>query len=376
MTLFASLLVSNFSELLFEPYPSREGPNNMQVEGITTDAGAYVTLEQFIIERQEQQEHSTGAFSRLIRDISVAAKMVNWHMRRAGINDVFGETGEINVQGEVQQVMDLLAHREFVQALRRGGECCLIGSEEHSEAIPIRASRDGDETGAYIVLLDPLDGSSNIEVNVSVGTIFSIYRLPDGWGEPTVEAALQPGAEQVGAGYVVYGSSTILVYTTGHGVNGFTLDPSIGEFLLTHPGIRIPKSGKMYSINEGNYNSFENGLKQYIKWMQLQIPEQGLPLSTRYIGSFVADFHRNLMKGGLYMYPATQKSPNGKLRLMYEANPLAMIVEDAGGAATTGRQRILDVKPTKLHQRTPVFIGCTEMVEIAEQFLRGERVCE
>ena len=335
------------------------------------EIGAYITLEQFIIERQEELDHSTGAFSRLIRDLSVAAKIVNWHMRRAGIMDVFGDTGVINVQGEVQQVMDALAHKEFVRALRRGGECCLIGSEEHSEAIPIKTNDDGD--GKYIVLLDPLDGSSNIEVNVSVGTIFSIYRLPDGWGEPTVEAALQAGYRQVGAGYVVYGSSTILVYTTGHGVNGFTLDPSVGEFLLTHPDIRIPEDGKMYSINEGNYNSFEDGLRKYIKWMQLDRKEEGLPLSTRYIGSFVADFHRNLLKGGLYMYPATRKSPNGKLRLMYEANPLAFIVEQAGGAATNGIQPILQLEPEKLHQRTPLYIGSKRMVEVAHQFLRGDR---
>ena len=335
------------------------------------EIGAYITLEQFIIERQEELDHSTGAFSRLIRDLSVAAKIVNWHMRRAGIMDVFGDTGVINVQGEVQQVMDALAHKEFVRALRRGGECCLIGSEEHSEAIPIKTNDDGD--GKYIVLLDPLDGSSNIEVNVSVGTIFSIYRLPDGWGEPTVEAALQAGYRQVGAGYVVYGSSTILVYTTGHGVNGFTLDPSVGEFLLTHPDIRIPEDGKMYSINEGNYNSFEDGLRKYIKWMQLDRKEEGLPLSTRYIGSFVADFHRNLLKGGLYMYPATRKSPNGKLRLMYEANPLAFIVEQAGGAATNGIQPILQLEPEKLHQRTPLYIGSKRMVETAHQFLRGDR---
>ncbi len=341
------------------------------MESRVEEIGAYITLEQFIIERQEQQSHSTGAFSRLIRDLGVASKIVNWHMRRAGIMDVFGDTGEINVQGEVQQVMDLLAHKEFVRALRRGGECCLIGSEEHSEAIPIRTNGDGD--GDYIVLLDPLDGSSNIEVNVSVGTIFSIYRLPEGWGEPTVEAALQRGLEQVGAGYVVYGSSTVLVYTTGHGVNGFTLDPSIGEFLLTHPDIRIPNNGKMYSINEGNYNSFEYGLRQYIKWMQLERKEEGLPLSTRYIGSFVADFHRNLLKGGLYMYPATTKSPNGKLRLMYEANPLAFVVEQAGGAATDGRQPILQIEPDKLHQRTPLYIGCKQMVETAHEFLRGDR---
>ena len=344
-----------------------DGNSDVRLEEI----GAYITLEQFIIERQEELAHSTGAFSRLIRDLSVAAKIVNWHMRRAGITDVFGDTGVINVQGEVQQVMDALAHKEFVRALRRGGECCLIGSEEHSEAIPIRTNDDGE--GNYIVLLDPLDGSSNIEVNVSVGTIFSIYRLPDGWGEPTVEAALQAGYRQVGAGYIVYGSSTILVYTTGHGVNGFTLDPSVGEFLLTHPDIRIPEDGKMYSINEGNYNSFEDGLRKYIKWIQLEREEEGLPLSTRYIGSFVADFHRNLLKGGLYMYPATRKSPNGKLRLMYEANPLAFVVEQAGGAATNGIQPILHLEPEKLHQRTPLYIGSKRMVETAHQFLRGDR---
>lgn len=343
----------------------------MDLEKRVEEIGAFKTLEQFIIERQEQQEHSTGAFSRLIRDISVAAKIVNWHMRRGGILDIFGDTGEINVHGEVQQVMDALAHKEFVRTLKRGGECCLIGSEEHAEAIPLPANGNGG--GDYIVLLDPLDGSSNIEVNVSVGTIFSIYRLPEGFGTPTVEAALQMGVEQVGAGYVVYGSSTILVYTTGHGVNGFTLDPSIGEFLLSHPDIRIPDNGTMYSINEGNYNSFENGLKKYIKWMQKEDPDEGLPLSTRYIGSFVADFHRNLLKGGIYIYPATTKSPTGKLRLMYEANPLAYIVEQAGGAASDGHSRILEVEPDKLHQRTPLYIGSRQMVETAEQFLRGER---
>lgn len=343
----------------------------MQPDARIQEIGAFKTLEQFIIERQAQVKESSGSFSRLLRDISVAAKLVNWHMRRAGIVDVFGQTGEINVQGEVQQIMDALAHKEFVRALKRGGECCLIGSEEHSEAIPMRTGADSE--GNYIVLLDPLDGSSNIEVNVSVGTIFSIYRLPEGMSEPALEAALQPGSEQVAAGYVVYGSSTMLVYTTGHGVNGFTLDPAIGEFLLTHPEITTPRTGAMYSVNEGNYNSFEDGLKAHIKWMQAETPEAGRPLSTRYIGSFVADFHRNLLKGGLYIYPATHKNPEGKLRLMYEANPLAMIVEQAGGAASTGRGRILDVVPTKLHQRIPVYIGSIDMVRTAEAFLTGER---
>ena len=337
------------------------------------DLGEFKTLEQFIIERQDSFPHSTGAFSRLLRDISLAAKIVNRDMRRAGLIDVYGSTGERNVQGEVQQKMDALAHREFVQALRRGGECCLIGSEEHAEAIPLSSvSEEGD--GEYIVLLDPLDGSSNIDVNVSVGTIFSIYRLPDGYDKekPDPEAALQPGTEQVAAGYVVYGSSTMLVYTTGNGVNGFTLDPSIGEFLLSHPDLETPSRGRIFSINSGYYHSFEGGLREYIDWLQQQDPETNRPAKTRYIGSFVSDFHRNLLKGGIYMYPATEGSPEGKLRLMYEANPMGFIAEQAGGAASDGHQRILDKTPEKLHQRTPLFIGSEEMVRRAEAFLQGE----
>ncbi|MCB0719664.1 MAG: class 1 fructose-bisphosphatase [Bacteroidetes bacterium] len=331
------------------------------------------TLEQFIIERQGSFPHSTGAFSRLLRDISVAGKIVNRDMRRAGLVDIAGATGEINVQGEVQQKMDALAHREFVRALKRGGECCLIGSEEHAEAIPIKAN-SGDGDGEYIVLLDPLDGSSNIEVNVSVGTIFSVYRLPDSSVPPSLDAALQAGIHQVAAGYIVYGSSTMLVYTTGQGVNGFTLEPSIGEFLLSHPNITTPATASSYSINEGNYNSFQRGLKEYIKWMQISDKESGRPYSTRYIGSFVSDFHRNLLKGGIYIYPATTKSPNGKLRLMYEANPLAYIVEQAGGRASDGVMRIMDKQPETLHQRTPLYIGSKDMVLMAEEFLSGNRL--
>jgi fructose-1,6-bisphosphatase I len=340
------------------------------------DFGHLKTLEQFIIEREASFPHSTGAFSRLIRDLSIAGKIVNRDMRRAGLVDISGTTGEINVQGEVQQKMDALAHKEFVRALKRGGECCLIGSEEHAEGIPLRTN-SVDQDGKYIVLLDPLDGSSNIEVNVSVGTIFSAYRLPEDWvGEPTVEAALQPGVNQVAAGYIVYGSSTMFVYTTGEGVNGFTLDPSIGEFLLSHPDIKIPVEGRQYSVNEGNYNSFEDGLKRYIKWMQRADVAKGRPYSTRYIGSFVADFHRNLLKGGLYIYPATAESPEGKLRLMYEANPMALIVEQAGGRASDGTRRIMEKKPDRLHQRTPLYIGSAEMVQMAEEFLSGSRTLQ
>ncbi len=349
-------------------YPPQEQQLAANDEALTADLGRFVTLEQFIIEQQEARPGSTGAFSRLLRDISVAAKIVNRDMRRAGLIDVTGATGQVNVQGEVQQKMDALAHREFVLALRRGGECCLIGSEEHAEAIPLNTTNGAD--GQYIVLLDPLDGSSNIDVNVSVGTIFSIYRLPEGYGEPDLEAALQPGTNQVAAGYVVYGSSTMLVYTTGSGVNGFTLEPSIGEFLLSHPDIRTERGG-IYSVNEAYYNAWPEGLKRYVKWMQA--PDKDRSYSARYIGSFVSDFHRNLLKGGIYMYPATKSSPEGKLRLMYEANPMAFIVEQAGGAASDGRGRILSKQPEKLHQRAPLFIGSKEMVERAEQFLREEQ---
>ena len=347
--------------------PSTGGNGSLQ-----SDLSDFETLEQFIIEQEDRFPHSTGAFSRLLRDISLAAKIVNRDMRKAGLIDIYGSTGETNVQGEVQQKMDALAHREFVTALRRGGECCLIGSEEHAEAIPLDTSSEGD--GKYIVLLDPLDGSSNIDVCVSVGTIFSVYRLPDAYDkdEPEVEAALQPGTEQIAAGYVVYGSSTMLVYTTGNGVNGFTLDPSIGEFLLSHPNLKTPKRGRIFSINAGYYHSFDEGLREYLDWLQVHDPDTNRPAKTRYIGSFVSDFHRNLLKGGIYMYPATKSSPEGKLRLMYEANPMGFIAEQAGGLASDGHHRILEKTPKKLHQRTPLFIGSEEMVRRAEAFVQGE----
>ena len=342
-------------------------------QSLVTGGGKLQTLEQFIIERQSDVPGSTGQFSRLLRDISLAAKIVDRDVRKAGLVDIFGEAGGENSTGDTQKKLDVLAHEEFVRALRRGGECCLIGSEEHAEAIPIKTNGG---SGRYIVLMDPLDGSSNVDVNVSIGTIFSIYRLPEGCDDPATEHALQPGRDQVAAGYVVYGSSTMLVYTTGNGVNGFTLDPSIGEFLLSHPDIQTPKSGKIYSINEGNYRSWEDGTKQYIKWVQVEDKATGRPLTARYIGSFVADFHRNLLKGGIYIYPANVRDPRGKLRLMYEANPMAFIVEQAGGRASTGTCPILDVKPEMLHQRTPVYIGSADMVAMAEDFVAGRRTLE
>ncbi len=326
----------------------------------------FQTLEQFVLEQQDALPLATGTFSRLIRDLSIAAKVVNSYIRRAGLLDVLGETGEVNVQGEVQQQLDAIAHAEFVEALRLGGECALIVSEEADEIVPL-APRGG---GRYVVLLDPLDGSSNIDVNVSVGTIFSVFRLAD--GEPaTVASALKPGAEQVAAGYVIYGSSTMLVYTSGDGVNGFTLDPAVGEFMLSHPGLRTPAWGRYYSIDEGNAAAFEPELEAFLRWMEHGQPEPST-YKTRYVGSFITDFHRNLIKGGLYMYPATAVYPDGKLRLMYEANPMAFIVEQAGGRASDGARRILDIQPEALHQRTALYIGSAEPVDRAEAFLRGE----
>ena len=333
-----------------------------------TSPHRFQTLEQFILEQQDHTPVATGAFTRLIRDLSIAAKVVNSYIRRAGLLDVLGDSGETNVQGEVQQRLDAIAHEEFVEALRVGGESCLIVSEEADEIIPVQPRTGGE--GRYIVLLDPLDGSSNIDVNVSVGTIFSVYRLPEG-AEIGTEAALQPGTEQVAAGYVIYGSSTMLVFTSGSGVNGFTLDPSVGEFLLSHPGLTIPPTGRFYSIDEGNAAAFEPGLERYLRWME-HGQEEPSTYKTRYIGSFITDFHRNLLKGGIYMYPATAVYPDGKLRLMYEANPMAMIAEQAGGLASDGHQRILEIQPDALHQRTALYIGSREMVRRAEAFLRGD----
>ena len=337
-----------------------------------TSVSEFQTLEQFIIEQQDRFPHSTGAFSRLLRDISVATKVINRDIRRAGLLDVLGATGETNVQGEVQQKLDAIAHRELVRALKRGGECCLIGSEEQAETIPLSPHEEPEDK--YSVLFDPLDGSSNIDVNVSVGTIFSVYRLSDEGENDIVAGSLQPGGRQIAAGYVVYGSSTMLVYTTGDGVNGFTLDPSIGEFILSHPGISMPKRGPYYSVNEGDADSFEDGTHQFLRWLKRRDEDDGRPFSTRYIGSLVSDFHRTLLKGGIYLYPATDAYPDGKLRLMYEANPLAFLAEQAGGEARDGSGgRILEKTPNALHERTPLFIGSEETVRTAESFVRGWR---
>lgn len=329
-----------------------------------------MTLEQFILDRRGRFPQSTGAFSRLLRDVSVAAKIINHNIRRAGILDVMGESGTVNVQDEKQKKLDEIADRELERALRRGGECCLVGSEEQADTISL--SPRGDFQERFAVFFDPLDGSSNTDVNASVGTIFSVYTLPEGADEgDALDVALRPGAEQVAAGYVAYGSSTMFVFTTGNGVNGFTLDPGIGEFLLTHPDLQIPQAPAMYSINEADIEDFSPELRAFLQWLKTKDPDTGHRIRARYIGSFVSDFHRNLLTGGLYMYPATSDHPNGKLRLMYEANPMAFLVEQAGGRASTGHQRILDLQPEGLHERTPLFIGSAPLVKAAEAYLQG-----
>lgn len=329
-----------------------------------------VTLNEFIMDRQADFPFATGELSRILNDIAVASKIVSRDVRKAGLVDhILGAHGNTNVQGEEQQKLDVVADEQFIKAFEYGGEVCGIASEENDDFVAF--SSESAKNGKYVVLFDPLDGSSNIDVNVSIGTIFSIYRrISDVGTEATLDDMLQPGSEQVAAGYVLYGSSTMLVYTTGRGVNGFTLDPSIGEFCLSHPDMRMPERGRLYAMNEGNINICEEGLRDYVAYCQSFENDKGAPYSGRYIGSLVADFHRNMIKGGIYIYPDTTTSPEGKLRLLYECNPLAFIAEQAGGLASTGRKRIMDLKPTRLHQRVPFYIGSKQMVEKALSLLR------
>ena len=327
-----------------------------------------ITLDEFIIQRQSDIKYSTGEFSRLLRDIGFASKVVHREVSKAGlVKEILGKTGDVNIQGEEVQKLDEYANTRFVEALKFGGECAGVGTEEMEDFIPFEDKNS--KSSKYVIAMDPLDGSSNIDVNVSVGTIFSLYRRKS--RENTlcrIEDFLQPGTKQVAAGYIIYGSSTMLVYTTGHGVNGFTLDPSIGEFCLSHPDIKIPKDGKLYSFNHGNYSKFSDGVKEYID-RSFNSSANGSTISYRYVGSMVADIHRNLLKGGIFMYPRTSDAPDGKLRLVYECNPMAFIVEQAGGRATDGRNRILDIQPAGLHQRVPYYIGSENLVKTAEKFL-------
>lgn len=327
-----------------------------------------VTLGQFIIEKQNDFPYAKGELSRLLRDIGIASKIVNREVNKAGLMDILGDAGTINIQGESQKKLDVFANEQFIAALKSGGECCIVASEENDEFVYI----DGEvsKNAKYIVAIDPLDGSSNIDVNVAVGTIFSIYRRKSVGGKATLADVLQKGTAQVAAGYVIYGSSTMLVYTTGKGVNGFTLDPSIGEFCLSHPSMKIPTDGTIYSINEGNYVHFPEGVKKYLKYCQVEDQQSLRPYTSRYIGSMVADVHRNIIKGGIFIYPTTSGAPNGKLRLVYECNPMAFILEQAGGRATDGYNRILDKEVTSLHQRSAIFIGSENMVLKVEELMR------
>ncbi len=325
------------------------------------------TLGQFIIEKQADFSYAKGELSRLLRDIGIAAKIVNREVNKAGLVDILGDAGTINIQGEGQKKLDVFANEQFISALTSGGECCIVATEEEDDFVPIDSPVS--KNAKYIVCIDPLDGSSNIDVNVAVGTIFSIYRRKSTEGLAVLSDVLQKGTEQVAAGYVIYGSSTMLVYTTGKGVNGFTLDPSIGEFCLSHPDMKIPEDGTIYSINEGNYVHFPEGVKKYLKYAQVEDKATNRPYTSRYIGSMVADIHRNLIKGGIFIYPTTAASPAGKLRLLYECNPMAFIIEQAGGIASDGLNRILDIEPKTLHQRTSLFIGSPKMVRMAEQLM-------
>lgn len=326
------------------------------------------TLDEFTLQQLRDFPHATGELSNLLRDIGLAAKRINVEVNKAGLVDILGDYGTTNVQGEEVKKLDIFANNQMMGVLSHGISCAGIGSEEmdNYEVFNDEASNKSK----YVCLFDPLDGSSNIDVNVSIGTIFSVYRRVSELGKPATEADfLQPGKMQVAAGYVVYGSSTMLVYATRRGVNGFTLDPSIGEFTLSHPDIKCPPNGKLYSVNHGNFYKYDEGVKQYITACQKKDASNGGPYTQRYIASMVADVHRNLIKGGIFMYPGTTDRPEGKLRLLYECNPFAFIMEVAGGKATDGKQRILDIVPQKLHQRTPFFVGSIEMMQEMETYV-------
>ena len=335
-----------------------------------SDQPKVVTIERHIIEGERAHPGATGNFSGLLRDLTLAIKVIWREVSKAGLVNILGFVGKENVHGEQVKKLDVFADEKIYQALDHGGHLCVMASEENEDVLHIPEKYP---TGRYVLLYDPLDGSSNIDANVNIGTIFSIYRRVTPGGKGSMQDCLQPGYKQIASGYVVYGSSTMMVYTTGDGVHGFTLDPSIGEFLLSHENIQIPKRGKIYSVNEGNYRWWHDGMKKYVKYLQEEDKATSRPYSGRYIGSMVADIHRTLLYGGIFMYPGDTKHPDGKLRLMYEANPMAFILEQAGGRASNGVERILDVQPVSLHQRTPLFVGSEEDVKICEEFQQDKR---
>lgn len=331
---------------------------------------SFMTIQRHILEGEKRHPKATGELSALLSDLTLAAKVISLEVNKAGLVDVLGYTGDENVHGEHVKKLDMFAHEILIHAMNHGGHLAIMASEEEEEIIHIP---ERHHIGKYVLLFDPLDGSSNIDANVSIGTIFSIYKKLSPDGDPgTMEDCLQPGHKQVAAGYVLYGSSTIMVYTAGDGVHGFTLDPAFGEFLLSHENIKTPKTANIYSLNEGNYKYWHKGLKKYIKYVQDADDRRGKPYTSRYIGSMVADIHRNLLYGGIFIYPADRRSPNGKLRLLYECNPMAFIVEQAGGRAINGKKRILDIEPKSLHQRVPIYIGSESAVDMVEKFLADE----
>jgi len=333
-----------------------------------------ITLDEFIFQKEKDFPFATGELSGLLRDIAFAGKIVNREVNKAGLVDILGTTGVANTTGDEVKKLDIFSHVQFISALQVSGECCGVASEEEEEFLPVNT--EISKNAKYVVTLDPLDGSSNIDVNVAIGTIFSIYRRQSFFGPCTLEDFLQKGSRQVAAGYIIYGSSTMMVYTTGNGVNGFTLDPSIGEFCLSHPDIKMPETGKIYSVNQGNFLKFEQPVKEFITYCQSEDKASNRPYSLRYIGSLVGDIHRNLLYGGIFMYPGTKSAQSGKLRLMYECFPMAFIVEQAGGKATNGRMRILDIEPTELHQRSPIYLGSKQMVEKVEELMKQSKVNE
>ncbi|MBX7044528.1 MAG: class 1 fructose-bisphosphatase [Ignavibacteria bacterium] len=334
----------------------------------------FQTFYRHIIDEERKIPEATGQLSDLLADIALACKIISLEVNRAGLIDILGFTGDENVQGEAVKKLDVYANDILTNTMKSGGHICAVCSEEEEEFIPLEDKYilNNSISNKYICHFDPLDGSSNIEANISIGTIFSIYKRVSQGGPGTLGDCLQKGIEQVAAGYVVYGSSTFLVYSAGQGVHGFTLDPTVGEFLLSHENIQIPKKSKTYSINEGNYCKWSKGMQNFIDYLKEEDKDTNRPYSSRYVGSLVADFHRNLLYGGIFIYPSDKKNKNGKLRLMYEANPLAYIIEQAGGRASTGKERILEVEPQTLHQRVPLFIGSEEDVMLAEKFLAAE----
>ena len=331
-----------------------------------------VTVTERILDKQRENPEATGAFTRLLSELIVAAKIISREVNKAGIVDILGYTGRQNIQEEEVQKLDDFANRTIIERMSHIGQLCVMASEENADLIEIPSRYP---KGNYVLIYDPLDGSSNIDVNVSIGTIFSIHRKITPGEDGTLTDVLQPGHKQVAAGYFIYGSSTMMVYTTGHGVHGFTLFPGIGEFLLSHESIRVPERGKIFSVNESNYNYWSDGVRRLVDYFKS--PETKPPYTARYIGSLVSDFHRNLLKGGIFMYPADTKDPkkpHGKLRLMCEANPLAFVVKQAGGYASTAEKPILEIEPEDIHQRVPLFIGSKKDVELAEKYVRGEIV--